>query len=174
MTSEKQGKAYGVLIFFVVVLLLGAQFGLQYMFRRSSEELVSLQSSVEDDRNRLNSQMSLSSRYDAFQELVRGHTGIERQFPVDGAVLFQALNSVMRDYNIDFVNAGSTVGVQPGANFTLQIRFSGQYYNLMKALAAIRESGFIMRISELNVSAEGRGAVNGTMSIISTAAQAQS
>jgi hypothetical protein len=90
---------------------------------------------------------------------------------VNGALLFQALNSVMTDYNIEFVNAGSTVGVQPGANFTLQIKFSGQYYNLVKALAAIRESGFIMRISELNVNAEGDGAVNGTMSIISTAAQ---
>ena len=93
---------------------------------------------------------------------------------MNGALLFQALNSVMQDYNIEFVNAGSTVGVQPGANFTLQIRFSGRYYNLMKALAAIRESGFIMRISELNVNAEGNGIVNGTMSIISTAAQVQS
>jgi hypothetical protein len=80
----------------------------------------------------------------------------------------------MKDYSIDFVNAGSTVGVKPGANFTLQIKFSGQYYNLVKALAAIRESGFIMRISELNLNAEGHGTVNGTMSIISTAQQPQS
>jgi len=174
MTADKQSKAYGVLIFFVVVLLLAAQFGLRYMFKQSSEELVSLQTSLAGDKNHLNSQMSLSSRYDIFQELTRGHAGVERQFPVNGALLFQALNHVMRDYNIDFVNAGSTVGVQPGANFTLQIRFSGQYYNLIKALAAIRESGFIMRISELNVSAEGDGAVNGTMSIISTAARTES
>ena len=174
MTPEKQGRAYGVLIFFVVVLLLGAQYGLQYMFKLSSEENVSVQSSLSNDKGQLDSQMSLSSRYDAFQELTQGHSGADRQFPMNGALLFQALNSVMKDYNIDFVNAGSTVGVKPGANFTLQIKFSGQYYNLMKALAAIRESGFIMRISELNVNAEGDGAVEGTMSIISTAAQAQS
>ena len=171
MTADKQGKAYGVLIFFVVVLLLGAQFGLQYMFKQSSEELVSLQYTLSNEKNQLNSQTSLSARYDIFQELAEGHAGTERQFPVNGALLFQALNDVMSDYNIDFVNAGTTVGVLPGATFTLQIRFSGQYYNLIKALAAIRESGFIMRISELNVSAEGDGAVNGTMSIISTAAQ---
>ena len=155
MTPEKQNKAYGILIFFVVVLLLGAQFGLQYMFKQSSEELVSVQESLETDKRQLNSQMSLSSRYDIFQDLAQGHSGNERQFPMNGALLFQALNAVMMDYNIDFVNAGSTVGVLPGANFTLQIRFSGQYYNLVKALAAIRESGFIMRISELNVTAEG-------------------
>jgi|GEM_PF-3093084 len=171
MTAEKQSRAYGVLIFFVVVLLLGAQFGLQYMFKQSSEELVSIQSSLSNDKRQLSSQRSLSSRYDVFQELAQGTAGTERQFPVNGALLFQALNSVMKDYNIDFVNAGSTVGVNPGANFTLQIRFSGQYYNLIKALAAIRESGYIMRISELNVNAEGNGLVNGTMSIISTAAQ---
>ena len=171
MTAEKQGRAYGVLIFFVVVLLLGAQFGLQYMFKQSSEELMSLQSSLSNEKGQLDSQMSLSSRYDSFQALTQGYSGADRQFPVNGALLFQALNSVMKDYNIDFVNAGSTVGVQPGANFTLQIKFSGQYYNLMKALAAIRESGYIMRISELNIAAEGDGAVNGTMSIISTAAQ---
>jgi hypothetical protein len=174
MTAEKQNKAYGVLIFFVVILLLAAQFGLQYMFKQSSEELISIQSSLSTDKRQLDSQRSLSSRYDAFHDLTQGYSGAERQFPVNGALLFQALNSVMQDYNIEFVNAGSTVGVQPGANFTLQIRFSGQYYNLMKALAAIRESGFIMRISELNLNAEGNGVVNGTMSIISTAARAQS
>jgi hypothetical protein len=171
MTSEKQGKAYGVLIFFVVVLLLAAQFGLQYMFKMSSEELVFVQSSLSNDQRQLDTQMTLSSRYDIFHELAQGQVGADRQFPVNGAVLFQALNSVMTDYHIDFVNAGSTVGVQPGATFTLQIRFSGQYYDLIKALAAIRESGFIMRLSELNVNAEGDGIVNGTMSIISTAAQ---
>ena len=174
MTPEKQSKAYAVLIFFVVLLLLGAQFGLQYMFRQSSEELVAMQTSLENSKRELNSQMSLSSRYDEFQALVLGQTSTERQFPVNGALLFQALNAVMMNYNIEFVNAGTTVGVLPGATFTLQIRFSGQYYNLIKALAAIRESGFIMRISEFNVNAEGNGTVSGTMSIISTAAQAQS
>ena len=174
MTAEKQSKAYGILIFFVVILLLGAQYGLQYMFKQSSEELVSLQQTLENDKRQLDSQVSLSSRYDIFQELAQGHAGAERQFPVNGALLFQALNSVMQNYNIDFVNTTSTVGVQPGADFTLQISFSGQYYNVMKALAAIRESGFIMRISELNLSAQGNGLVSGTISIISTAARAQS
>ena len=172
MTADKQSKAYGVLIFFVVILLLGSQFGLQHMFKQSSAELSSFQQSLARDRNQLNSRMSLSERYDAFQARANEHAGADRQFPVNGAELFRALNSVMQSYNIEFFNNSTTAGVQPGAPFILQISFSGRYYNLMKALAAIRESGFIMRIEEINLSADGDETVSGTMSIRSIAAQA--
>ncbi|MDR3077026.1 MAG: hypothetical protein LBU26_06960, partial [Synergistaceae bacterium] len=87
--------------------------------------------------------------------------------------LFTALSKVLTDYQIVHQNLTSTAGVQPGANFTLQITFNGEYYKVMKALAAIRESGYIMRISELRLNAEGNGNVYGTMNIVSTS-QAQS
>jgi len=174
MTAEKQRKAYGILILFIVVLLLAVQYGLLYMLRQSGRELVSLQSALAYDRGQLDSQIALSSGYDAFRGIVSEHTDAGRRFPANGALLFQALNSVMNDYNIDFVNVGSTARGQYDSDFTLQIRFSGQYYDLIKALAAIRESEFIMRLSELNVSAEGSGAVSGIMSIISLAARTES
>jgi len=159
-------------MFFVVVLLLAAQFGLQYIFRQVSDELVSVRTSLASDQRDLNSQRSLSERYKSFQLLAQGQSGTDRQFPVNGRELFTALDSVLRDYSIEFTNTEPNVGLNPGS-FTLNIQFNGQYYNVLKALATIRESSYIMRISDLKLSAEGNGNVKGTMRIVSTA-QAQS
>ena len=174
MTPEKQHRAYGLLMFFVVVLLLGAQFVLQYTLRQASDELISVKTSLASEERTLNAQRSLNDRYKTFQQIVLGQAGTDRKFPVSGHELYTALSNVLVVYDIDFTNSTSTAGVLPGAGFTLQISFSGQYYNVIKALAAIRESNFIMRISELNLNAEGAsGMVNGRMNIVSTA-QAQS
>jgi hypothetical protein len=173
VAPEKQHKAYGILMFFAVVLLLGAQFVLQYTLRQSSDELVSTNTSLSSDERTLNAQRSLNERYNTFQRIVSGQAGTDRKFPIDGHELYTALSNVLHDYTIEFTNSSPNAGVQPGASFTLQITFSGQYYNVIKALAAIRESGYIMRISQLNIEAQGAGVVSGTMNIVSTA-QAQS
>jgi hypothetical protein len=169
MTSEKQTKAYGALMVVVAILLLGAQFGLQFIFRQSSDELVSTRTSLENDKRTLNNQRSLSERFESFRNLTLGQSGTDRQFPLSGIELYTALSNVLRDYQIDFSNATPNTGVQPGAPFTLQIRFNGPYYNVIKALASIRESSYIMRISNLTINAEGGGNVSGTMNIVSTA-----
>jgi hypothetical protein len=173
MTADKQQKAYGMLMFIAVVLLLAAQFGLQYIFRQASEELISVRTSLTTDQRTLNSQRSLSDRYKSFQLLTAGYSGVDRQFPINGRELFTALDAVMSVYNIEFTNSTPNAGVQPGTPFTLQIVFNGQYYNVLKAIAAIRESNYIMRISDLKLNAEGNGTVRGSMSIVS-ASQAQS
>jgi hypothetical protein len=172
VTLEKQHKAYGLLMFFVAVLLLGAQFVLQYTLRQANDELVSVKTSLSSDERTLSEQRSLNDRYKTFQQIVSGHTGTDRKFPANGRELYTALDNVLRDYDIEFTNSSPNAGVQPGAGFTLQISFSGRYYNVIKALAAIRESSYIMRISQLNLSADGSGIVRGSMNIVSTA-QAQ-
>jgi hypothetical protein len=168
MTTEKQQKTYVALMVVVVILLLGAQFGLQYMFRQASAELVSVTNSLAAENKTFQSRRSLSERYKAFQEKMLGQSGSDRQFPLSGIDLFAALNNIFRDYSIESVNKSTTTGTQPGQPFTLQIEFKGQYYNLIKALAAARESGILMRVSALSVEAQGDGNVKGTMSIIST------
>jgi hypothetical protein len=160
-------------MFFAVALLLGAQFVLQYTLRQASDELISIKTTLSSDERTLNSQRSLNERYKTFQMLVSGHAGTDRKFPISGRELYEALANVLRVYDIEFTVGGSTAGVQPGASFTLQISFSGQYYNVIKALAALRESSYIMRISQLNLAAAESGGVRGTMNIVSTA-QAQS
>jgi hypothetical protein len=173
VAPEKQHRAYGILMFFAVVLLLGAQYVLQYTLRQASDELVSAKTTLSSDERTLNAQRSLNERYKTFQQIVAGQAGTDRKFPVNGRELFTALSNVLQVYNIEFTNSSPNAEVQPGAGFTLQITLSGQYYNVIKALAAIRESSYIMRISQLNLRADGNGVVRGTMSIVSTA-QAQS
>ncbi|MDR1651034.1 MAG: hypothetical protein LBR87_04540 [Synergistaceae bacterium] len=169
MTPEKQQKMYGVLMFFSVVLLLAAQFVLQHTLRGASEQLISLQSSLAQDQKQLGAQRSLSERYAVFERLATGQGGTERQFPLNGRELFTALAAVLTNYQIEFTNTSPNREVQPGGNFVLTIRFKGPYYNVIKALAAIRESHYIMRMSELRLNAVGGGVVEGNMSIVSTA-----
>ena len=70
MTPEKQQRAYGLLMFFVVMLLLGAQFVLHYTLRQSSDELISVKTSLSSDERTLNAQRSLNERYKTFQQIV--------------------------------------------------------------------------------------------------------
>lgn len=173
MTLEKQHRAYGLLMFFAVALLLGAQFVLQYTLRQASDELISIKTSLFSDERTLNAQKSLNERYKTFQQIVSEHAGTDRKFPVNGFELYTAISNVLTLYDVEFTQGSSTAGVQPGASFTLQIDFSGRYYNVIKALAAVRESSYIMRISQLNIKAGGSGMLSGRMNIVSTA-QAQS
>lgn len=169
MTPEKQRRAYGLLIFFAVALLLGAQFALRYTLERARDELVSAKTPLSSEDRTMSARRSLNDRYKLFQQVVSGHAGTDRKFPVNGRELYTALDEVLRVYDIDFTNSSPNAGVQPGAGFTLQITFSGRYYDVMKALAAIRESGYLMRISELKLAADGAGGVRGTMNIVSVA-----
>jgi hypothetical protein len=174
VTAEKQHKTYGTLMCVAVILLLAAQGGLQYIFQQTSEELVSVSTSLAADNRTLKSQQSLNEKYSAFETLLTGsQSGADRKFPINGRELFTALAGVLKNYSVEFTSSSDNAGVQPGADFTLYISLSGQYYNVVKALAAIRESNYIMKISELALNAEGDGNVRGTMSIMSTS-QAQS
>ncbi|MDR1137124.1 MAG: hypothetical protein LBK91_02265 [Synergistaceae bacterium] len=169
MTAEKQHKMYGVLMFVVVLLLLAAQYVLQYTLQQASEQLVSIRTSLSSEHSMLNSQRSLSERFKSFEILASNQGGSDRQFPENPREFFTALGNVMSDYSISFSSSSTNLTVKPGENFTLSISLNGQYYNVMKALAAIRESNYIMRINELRLSAEGGGSIQGTMNIVSTA-----
>jgi hypothetical protein len=169
VTVEKQHKMYGVLMIVVVVLLLAAQYLLQFTLRQASEQLVSIQTSLSSEKTMLDSQRSLSERFKSFEILASRHGGSERLFPVSPIELYTAVSDVLDDYTIDFTSSSSNLTVRPGENFTLSISFNGHYYNIMKALAALRESNYIMRINELRLTAEGGGNVRGSMNIVSTA-----
>jgi hypothetical protein len=169
MTAEKQHRMYGVVMFFVIVLMLGAQFLLQYTLKEASGQLVSVSSSLATDKRTLESQRSLSERYKSFELLATSQGGANRQFPLTPSELYIALDRVLKDYSIEFTQSTSNQQVQAGGTFTLTISFSGPYYNVLKALAAIRESEYIMKISNLKLNAQGNGSVTGSMSIVSTA-----
>jgi hypothetical protein len=169
VTAEKQQKMYGILMIAVVILLLAAQYILQYTLRQASEQLVSIRTSLSSEHSMVNSQRSLSERLKSFEVLASGQGGSERLFPENPRELFTAVGNVLQDYSVEFTQSSSNLAVKPGENFTLSISFNGQYYNVMKALAAIRENNYIMRINELRLNADGGGLVKGSMSIVSTA-----
>jgi hypothetical protein len=169
MTAEKQHKLYGVLMFFVIILFLGAQYLLQYTLKDASERLVSVRTSLASEKKTLDSQKSLNERYKSFELLASGQGGTERQFPENASELFIALDRVLKEYQVEFTNSSPNSNIQPGGSFVLSISFTGPYYNVIKALAAIRESEYIMRITELKLNAQGSGVVKGTMNITSTA-----
>jgi hypothetical protein len=169
VTAEKQHKMYGILMCVVVVLLLAAQYILQTTLKQASEQLVSIKTSLSSENGMVISQRSLSERLKSFEILASGQGGSDRLFPANPRELFAAVGSVLQGYSVDFTNSSSNLTVKPGENFTLSITFNGQYYNIMKALAAIRENNYIMRINELKLNAEGNGLTKGTMNIISTA-----
>jgi hypothetical protein len=169
VTAEKQHKMYGVLMVAVVILLLAAQYILQRTLQQASEELISIKTSLSSEQSMLSSQRSLSERLKSFEVLASGYGGSERLFPENPRELFAAVGGVLQDYSVEFTQSSSNLTVKPGENFTLAISFNGQYYNVMKALAAIRENNYIMRINELRLNAESSGAVRGSMNIVSTA-----
>jgi hypothetical protein len=178
VTTEKQQKAYGVLIIFIVILFLGAQFGLRYILQQSSTELESASKNLAKESSTRDSRSSLSKRYEAFEKSTAGSSS-ERQFPANGNDLFTAITNILKEYSIEFTSGGSTgtpikgaAGASGGTQFKLTISFSGQYYNVVKALAAIRESGYIMKLLSLNINAEGNNVVKGSM-VIESRARAQ-
>jgi hypothetical protein len=75
----------------------------------------------------------------------------------------------MKDNGLEHTNRSSSSGVEPGGVLQLQISFSGPYYGVLKALAALRECEYAMRISDFRVNAEADGKVSGSMTILSNA-----
>jgi hypothetical protein len=169
MTAEKQHQIYAGLAVVAVILLLGIQFALQYMYRQASEQLINGATQLATSQRNVQNRQKLTSRYKTFKAAATQQTGADRDFPASGRELYMAIAGVLSNYRIDFTNASSTQQVKPGGSFTLSINFKGQYYDVLKALAAIRDGVYIMRVSEFNVAADGQGLVHGTMKIVSTA-----
>lgn len=169
MTAERQHTLYGVLMFFVVVLFLVAQFVLQHTLRSASEELASVSGSLATERQTAESRRLLVERYKSFESLALNYTRAERVFPVNARELFTALDKVLKDNSMDFTSRNPAAQYAPGSPVELQITFNGPYYGFMKALAALRENEYVMRIANLAIDADadGQGQIRGTMSIIS-------
>jgi hypothetical protein len=170
MTPEKQSKLQGILVFFTVVLLLAGQFILQRTLRDASEQLVSVSTSLTAERRTMASRSSLLDRYNSFSLIAASQGGMGKQFPVNASEFYTALDKVLKDNGVDFTQSNPNQGDTPdGGNFTLAVNFNGPYYNVIKALAALRESQYFMKISDLRIGAAAEGSVTGSMSIVSNA-----
>ncbi|MDR1885332.1 MAG: hypothetical protein LBQ56_03595 [Synergistaceae bacterium] len=168
MKAQKQQRLYGVLVGITVVLLLAAQYILQYTFTSVSVELATVSESLDGLKKSAVSKSGLVDKYKQF-EMTAGPSNQSKTYPENGRELYEVLDAVLNEHNIGHDNKSYTGGTAPGGVLQLQITFNGPYYGLLKSLAAIRESRYVMRISDFKISAKENGQVEGSMTVLSTA-----
>ena len=169
MTSERQRRSYTLLAVVVVVLLLGAQYWLQREYNESERQLGRLRGELSTERRTVESRYALLEKYKLFESLAGGTNRPERLYPENALELFAVVDRALKENGLDHTNRSSSSDTAPGGVLQLQISFSGPYYGVLKALAALRESEYVMRVSDFRLSAQENGRVSGTMTILSTA-----
>lgn len=170
MTQGKQQKAIGVVAIIAVLLLLAAQFILQHLYRSTQDELFDLRGQLEQVTKQVNSTNALVAKYRVFEVLASPRPDQpERIFPAAGSELYGAIERSLKAYDLEYTNRSQGIPNQKTKQITLQIDFKGSYYNVLRALAAIRESEYVMRISSLKLEAENDGNVSGSMTVLSVA-----
>lgn len=171
MSNEKQKKSYVLLLALVVVLLIAAQVFLERTFRNTSAELASARGSLAAAKRTAEDRNTLLDKYKTFESRSTTPGKSERIFPENALELFSVVDRAMKDNRLEHTNRSSSSGTKPGGVMQLQISFNGPYYGVVKALAALRESNYVMRISDFRITAQADGKVTGTMTILSTARQ---
>ena len=170
MTTEKQKKTYIFLLSIVVVLLLAAQFFLQHTFRNTTAELARVSGNLEALKRTGDARYTLLEKYKSFESQTATPGASQRVFPENALELFAVVDRAMKDNFLEHTNRSSS-GAEPGGVLQLQISFNGPYYGMMKALATLRESEYVMRISDFRITAGADGKVSGSMTILSQAKQ---
>ncbi len=170
MTTEKQKKTYIFLLSIVVVLLLAAQFFLQQTFRNTTAELARVSGNLDVLKKTVDDRYALLEKYKSFESQAATPGESARVFPENALELFSIVDRAMKDNFLEHTNRSSS-SAEPGGVLQLQITFNGPYYGVMKALATLRESEYIMRISDFRITAEADGKVSGSMTILSHAKQ---
>ena len=168
MKAQRQQRIYGVLVAITIILLLVAQFLLQSALTGTTEELASVRSNLSALKRTAESQSGLVAKYKQFETAVNPGNS-DRVYPANGSELYGVLNSLLTENSIRNENKSSASGTAPGGVLQLQITFTGPYYGLLKALAAIRENRYVMRISDFRINAMESGQVSGSMTVLSTA-----
>jgi hypothetical protein len=168
MKAQRQQRIYGVLVAITIVLMLAAQFLLKSALTGTAEELASVKSNLSSLRQSAESKSGLVEKYKQFEAAVNP-SSTDRVYPANGSELYGVLNSLLTENGIMNENKSSASGAVPGGVLQLQITFNGSYYGLLKALAAIRENRYVMRISDFRINAADSGQVSGSMTVLSTA-----
>ncbi|MDR1481070.1 MAG: hypothetical protein LBI74_00420 [Synergistaceae bacterium] len=168
MKAQKQQRMYGVLVAITIVLLLVAQFLLRQALTGTAEELESVKANLNTLRQAAESKSGLVEKYKQFEAAINPSNS-DRTYPANGSELYGVLNGLLTEHGIMNESKSSTSGTAAGGVLQLQITFNGSYYGLLKALAAIRESRYVMRISDFRIDASEAGQVSGSMTVLSTA-----
>lgn len=164
MNVRRRNRLYMGLFLISLMLLLGIQFVLTRAYREAANELAHLSGAVENLRSGVTGRQSLVEEYRVFEDDRR----VERTFPSGAAELQTAIDGVLEECGVEHTNrpeAVPSVNGEGGVEF--RVVFDGPYYSVVKALAALRESRFAMRVAKLKIHAGSQDRVTGAMTVLS-------
>ena len=171
--SERMRKILTFLAFVLLVVLVAAQYFLQQELIAVNTQLQSTRSSAKELSRTSESRALAVSAYkaltgDAPEELY--------QRPENAVQFYSTVDEVLRQYGL--VHSGITpqAGTDP-LELGLSVEFSGPYYGFLKAMAALRQSPYLMKTTTLSLtyytgtgkkdSLPGEGNITGKMTIVS-------
>ena len=170
--SERMRKILTFLAFVLLVVLVAAQYFLQQELIAVNTQLQSTRSSAKELSRTSESRALAVSAYkaltgDAPEELY--------QRPENAVQFYSTVDEVLRQYGL--VHSGITpqAGTDP-LELGLSVEFSGPYYGFLKAMAALRQSPYLMKTTTLTLtyykgagkdSLPGEGNITGKMTIVS-------
>jgi hypothetical protein len=169
MAPQKQHMFYGVLVTLTVLLLLLAQYLLMDTFKSAAAQLASTRVDLTDVKRVADGRRAMVEKYKTFELAASNPNRPEQLYPVNALELYSVIDKALKDNSIEHTNKSSSSATTPGGIFQLDITFNGPYYAIMKALADIRASEYVMRVSDFNITAQTEGRVTGTMTILSRA-----
>lgn len=170
--SDRMRKILTFLAFVLLVVLVAAQYFLQQELIAVSTQLQSTRSSAKELTRTSESRALAVSAYKA---LTGDAPGELYQRPENAVQFYGTVDEVLRQYGL--VHSGITP--QPGTDpleLGLSVEFSGPYYGFLKAMAALRQSPYLMKITTLTLtyytgkgkdSLPGEGNITGKMTIVS-------
>jgi hypothetical protein len=156
------------LIAFTVILLVLAQFLLLSTLKKVTNDLVSVKRDIVNKNKTLNDRNVLMSGYTKFMESLQLPGNRDAIFPATELELYNMIENIMISRSIEHTNSSASGGNNaPGSELRLRITFNGSYYNILKLLAELRATPFVIRVADFSVSGQNDGKISGTLTIIS-------
>ena len=171
--SPKTKKTLSFLAFVLFVGLIAGQVFLQ----KRLIELYSQAQQSQQEKQRIENEAQLRSQViSGYDVLTRGDQGKELRRPESPVEFYTTVEGVLEQYGIRRTSI-TPQQVGDGGDLGLNIAFAGPYYSFMKAIAALRQSPYLMKITTMNItyytpdkgdaSLSAEGSVSGTMTIVS-------
>lgn len=172
--SDRMKKILGFIGFVLLLVLVVAQYLLQ-------QEIVSISGQLHETRSSGNTLKTTSESralaVSAYKALTGDAPGELYQRPEDAVQFYSTVDEVLRQYGLVHSGISPQQGSDP-LELGLSVEFSGPYYGFLKAMAALRQSPYLMKTTTLTLTfykkgsetkepLTGGGNITGKMTIVS-------
>ncbi|MDR3255580.1 MAG: hypothetical protein LBT31_08420 [Synergistaceae bacterium] len=168
MRTQKQQRLYVALATMIIALLLLAQFMLLFTYKTAFEEFMSISAQLESGTRTQEDRKQLVDEYTTFESAASAPGRQNTIFPTSALEFYTVVDTVMTANYVEHTSRSTTTGeLELGSELRLQITFNGPYYNILKVLAAFRNSSIVMRVAEFNITGQSDGQASGSMIVVS-------